>query len=299
MVRGALGGLLSATLVLLPLVFSPGLVFVSYFAPLPFLFLGLSLGLRPLLTAGLLASLLVFLVEGPLLTAEFFLLSFLGPAFIVQRMLTHQNNGKKTIQWYPSAYIMRDFTLLSGIVLTLALGVYLYFIPDGNFAPFAKPFLDVLASHDGSPEVERYLNAIFPLLPGIFVLSWMIMLLLNTAIAQGLLVRTKANLRPTPSFMVVRLPQSFLIVLGLSLLLSFIGVGTVELLGKNAALTLTFPFFFAGLGVVHALFHKTSFAKWGLIAFYALLAAFFLWTAGLVIVLGVIRPWIEKESYEN
>lgn len=182
--------------------------------------------------------------------------------------------------------------------MTMALGVYLYFIPDGNFAPFAKPFLDVFASHEQGPEAQRLLNIIFPLLPGIFTVSWMIMLLLNTAIAQGLLVHIKANLRPTPSLMVVRLPQSFLIVLGLSLLLSFIGVGTLELLGKNAALTLSFPFFLAGLGIVHALIHRTSFAKWGLIAFYVLLLVFF-WTAGLVIFLGAIRPWIEKEASAN
>jgi uncharacterized protein YybS (DUF2232 family) len=295
---GALAGLLSAALVLLPLVISPHLFFISYFVPLPFFLLGLSLGVRPLLTAGLLSILMVFLVEGPLLAAEFVLLSFAGPTLIIQRMLTSWKNRSGKTLWYSSEHIMQDCTLFAGIVMIVALGIYIYFIPDGNFHLLVKPFLEIFASHGQPHEIERLLNIIFPLLPGIFTVSWMIMMLLNMAIAQSILIHMKANLRPTPSLKTVRVPQSFLIVFALSMILSFIGVGSLELLGKNAALTLSFPFFIAGLGVVHALLGKTSFAKLSLIIFYAVLLTLF-WPALIVLLLGVLRPWIEKEADKN
>jgi hypothetical protein len=126
----------------------------------------------------------------------------------------------------------------------------------------------------------------------------MLMMLFNAAIAQGVLTRIKANLRPTPSFKTLQIPTSFLIVLGLALLLSCIGVGTLELLGKNAALTLTFPFFLSGIGIVHHLCHKTAFATVSLVIFYCALLLL-LWPALFVILLGILRPWIEKFRETN
>ena len=107
------GGLLSATLALFPMTFLPSLALLSYFAPLPFFLLGLRNGLRPLIGAGLFATAIVFLFQGPLLTAEFFLFSVLGPTFLVYRALINwKNTSGKTI-WYPPSFLLRDFTLLA------------------------------------------------------------------------------------------------------------------------------------------------------------------------------------------
>lgn len=293
-----LGGLLSATLALLPMTLIPGLAFFSYFAPLPLFLLGLGRGLRPLLGAGFLAAALILLVEGPILTAQFFLFFFLGPVFLVHRTLINWKKNSTEIIWYSPSFLLRDFTLLSGIIMILALGVYLYFMQGTDIPTLTKALLSSFDSQAHVQDVESLLIKIFPFLPGFFTFSWMLMMLFNAALAQGFLTRLKANMRPTPSFKALYVPKSFLIVLGLSLLLSFVGVGTLELLGKNAALVLGFPFFLTGLGIIHYLLCKTPFAKTGLTVFYALLLLF-LWPALFVIFLGILRPWIEKPTTAN
>lgn len=293
----ALGGLLSATLTLLPMLF-PGLAFFSYFIPLPLFLLGLGMGFRPLLGAGFLATVIVFLVEGPILTMEFFIFSFLGPAFLIHRALIYWKNDSGKIVWYSPSFLLRDLTLLAGIIMVLALGIYLYLIQNQNIYDLAKNILILFDPQNHIKNGESLLIKIFPFLPGFFTFSWMLMMLFNATIAQGFLSRIRANLRPTPEFKAIQIPKSFIIVFSLSLLLSFIGVGTLGLLGKNAALTLSFPFFLGGLGMVHFLFHKTSFAKIGLIVFYCALLLF-LWPAFFVIFLGILRPWIEKPTVQN
>lgn len=298
MARSAGGGLISATLALLPMTLLPSLAFFSYFTPLPFFLLGLGSGLRPLLGAGLFATAIVFLFEGPVLTIEFFLFSVLGPAFLVHRALIKRKKTSGEIVWYSPSFLLRDFTLLAGIIMIFSLGGYLYLLQGQNIHKIIQIILTNFDPHGNIKDGETLLMTLFPFLPGFFTFSWMLMMLLNASIAQGFLGRIKANLRPTPSFKEIQLPSSFLIALGLSLLLSVIGVGTLELLGKNAAFTLTFPFFLTGLGIVHYLFHRTSFARVGLTLFYCFLLLF-LWPAFLVVFLGMLRPWIEKVKPTN
>jgi uncharacterized protein YybS (DUF2232 family) len=286
------GGLFSATLVLLPLMQIPSLVLLSCFTSLPFFLLGLRYGLQPLIGAGLVATLTVFLFEGPLLTTEFFLFSFLGPTFLVHRALMQGTTPSGERVWSSPSALLRDFTLLAGIIMIVALGVYLSFFQENNVQPFIRAFLQHV-DPQALKDVEPLLATLFSFLPGFFTFSWMLLMVLNASVAQGILVRFNANLRPTPSFKAIQLPKNFLIAVGLSLALAFIGVGTLELLGKNAALVLSFPFFLTGLGIVHYLFHKTSFAKVGLTLFYCALLLF-LWPALFVIFLGLVRPWIEK-----
>jgi hypothetical protein len=105
-------------------------------------------------------------------------------------------------------------------------------------------------------------------------------------------------LRPSPSLEDLEAPKSFIILLGLSILLSWVGVGSLELLGKSSTVVLILPFFLVGLGVVHRLIQKTPFATAGLTIFYFLLFLF-LWPALFVILLGILKPWIEKKIPPN
>src|SRR5437762_779768 len=101
------GGLVSATLALLPMTFIPSLALLSCFTSLPFFLLGLRSGMRPLLGAGLFATTIIFLFEGPLLTAEFFLFSFLGPAFLVHRALINWKKPSGETVWYSPSFLLR------------------------------------------------------------------------------------------------------------------------------------------------------------------------------------------------
>ncbi len=293
-----MGGTLSAALSLLYLVPIPGLVLFSYLAPLPLFLLGLGLGLRSLYGAGLLATLLVFLLEGPFMAGQFIVFSALGPAFLVNRALLQRTKASGEVVWYPSSFLLRDLTLYSGIIMLLALGAYLYITQTQDMHMLTKNLLKSLDPKQQMTVMTSILLKSLTFIPGLTALSWSLMTLVNGALAQTLLVRTQQNLRPTPTLKELEAPQSFIILLGLSLLLSVIGVGSLEILGKNAAIVLVFPFFLVGLGLVHNWLRQTSYTVIGLIVFYALLV-FFLWPTLIVIVLGIIKPWIGKTTSSN
>ena len=293
-----LGGLLSATLSLAYQLPFPGLILFSYLASLPLFLIGLGMGLRPLYGAGLIATLLVFIITQPLLGLEFFIFSVLGPVFLVNRALLNRKTSEGKVSWYPSSFLLRDITLISGAVMLLALGGYLYFIQGSDIHSLVKTFLKAFDPQGQMGNLEPMLLIIFPLLPGFIAFSWIIMMLANAALAQGLLVRFNRNLRPTPSFIDLEVPHNFLILLGISLLLSLIGVGSLELVGKNATFILTFPFLLTGLGLVHQWLHKTRFPTIALTIFYVILFLFF-WLGLFVILLGILKPWIEKLTHSN
>lgn len=293
-----LGGLLSAALSVLHLFPLPGLVFFSYFTSLPLFMVGLSIGLRPVYSAGLIASLIVLLLEGPYVAGEFFLFSYLGPAFLVNRALLNRTKKSGEISWYPSSFLLRDLTLAAGVVMLIALGFYLYFTQGGDAAILLKPVLKAFDPQGHMKTAEPLLLAILPILPGFFAFSWSLMMFFNATLAQGLLIRFKRNIRPSLSFYDLNVPKSFLIIFGLSLVLSLVGLGSLEILGKNAAFVLTFPFFLVGLSLVHFWLHKTPYSTVGLTVFYFVLILFF-WPVLVVILLGILKPWIEKSISPN
>lgn len=287
------GGLLSAALSLFHLLPTPGLALISYFAALPLFLLGLGIGLRPLYGAGLIATALILLIAGPIVSAEFFVFSVVGPALILNRALLNRKTSSGKVAWYPSSLLLRDLTLMSGGIMLLALGAYIYLMQGSNVADLVKTLFKTIDPQNHMREIEPIFVKIFPLLPGFFAFSWTIMMLINASFAQGLLIRFKRNLRPSPSFEDLEAPKSFLILLGLSLLLSVVGVGYVELLGKNVAFVFIFPFFLIGLGFIHQWLHKSKFSMAWLTLFYFFLFVF-LWPAIFVILLGILKPWLEK-----
>jgi hypothetical protein len=294
-----MGGTLSAALSLLYLApIPPGFVFLSYLASLPLFLLGLGVGLRSLYGAGLLATILIFLLEGPFIAGQFLVFSALGPTFLINRALLRRTKSSGEVAWYPSSFLLRDFTLYSGIIMLLALGAYLYITQTQDVHLLAKNLLKSLDPHQQMTDMAPLLLKILPTVPGIIALSWGMMMMLNGALAQTLLVQTKRNLRSTPRLKDLEAPQSFLILLGLSLLLSVIGVGSLEILGKNAAIVLIFPFFLIGLGLIHKWLQQTPYTIIWLTIFYVLLLVF-IWLALIVIVFGIIKPWIKKSAPSN
>lgn len=204
-----LGGAFSAALSVLHLFPIPGLLLLSYFAPLPLFLTGLSVGLRPLYGATLIATLLVLIVEGPLLSAEFLIGSALGPVFLTNRALLHRKTSAGKSVWYPGSLLLRDLTLASGFVMIVGLGDYLYFTQETDLHTLAKTLLQTFDPQGHIQNGEQLLLSLFPLLPGFFAFSWALMTLVNGSIAQGLLVRFQHNLRPSPYLSDLETPKSF------------------------------------------------------------------------------------------
>ena len=122
-----LGGFTSAALGLCADVFFfPGAIVLSYFNLLPLFLVGLSLGLRPLYGAAVVAIVLTFLIDTPLPAAQTLLAVLLGPIFLVNRALLHRTKSSGELSWYPSTQLLKVFTISLGVSLILAFSVYFY-----------------------------------------------------------------------------------------------------------------------------------------------------------------------------
>lgn len=291
--RTALAGLTSAAFALVNFLPLPGLIIFSYFSALPLFLIGLAAGMPSFYGASLSATLLVFLGGGALAAGEFFLVSVFFSGILISRALLNRQTSTGKPSWYPSSLLLRDFTLICLFICFLGCLLYIYLLHGRDVQLVLQPFFEKL-------DPEGQLQVSLPLLiknlavlPGIFAFSWGVMTLLNGAIAQGILVRYQRNMRPSLSLKSLTIPFGFMIAFGLCLLISVVGGGGVDVFGKSGACVLALPFFLIGLGMIHQWVALTSRSTLLLTLFYVFLA-FLFWPTMLVILLGLLRPLLEK-----
>src|SRR5947208_281736 len=128
------------------------------------------------------------------------------------------------------------------------------------------------------------------LIPGIAAASWMVMAVINGALAQGLLARFGLAWRPSPDLAQLGLPRSLTAALGLAAAATLVG-GTWRFLGINLIIALSVPFCLGGLAVVHAAVRRLPHPGMALIAFY-MLAGMFGWPLLAAAALGLVEAWL-------
>ena len=107
-------------------------------------------------------------------------------------------------------------------------------------------------------------------IPAIFAVSWIVDLIFNGILAQGLLARFGQNLAPSPKMADIRLPAAWIGVLAAAIFLATLE-GLIGGVGKTLAAIAIVPYFLLGLGVVHG-FVQTWKARWiVLLLFYSLM----------------------------
>ncbi len=124
-------------------------------------------------------------------------------------------------------------------------------------------------------------------IPGVVAASWMIMLVANAALAQGVLARFGANWRPSPDLAGLGLPLWVPVALGLAAA-AVLFEGAPRFVGINMLILLSVPFCLAGLAVLHAVVRHMSHPAMALVGFY-MLAALFGWPLVAVAVLGLLE----------
>ena len=144
---------------------------------------------------------------------------------------------------------------------------------------------------DAELGVAQVIDSFAQVFPGMVVVSWLTMAIVNAALAQGVLMRFGRNLRPAMRVAEVELPHWTPMLLAVAGVLALVGGdGQLSYLALNVAIVLLVPFFFAGLAVVHAFASGRQARTLLLVVFY-----FFLlvsgWPIALLIGLGVIEQW--------
>lgn len=287
------GGIASGLLYIALLAGTMGGMLFAYLSQVPLFLIGLGLGVGPIGIAGAIATLIVGAV-GNVFSAMLFVATSVGPLLIlVRQALLNRVEPDGSVVWYPPGYLVAVLAGMTaaGIVATaLLLGGG----EEGLRATVRDGLSRVLDAMmpPGQSEAERlaFADRIAGFFPGIAGVSWMLMMAVNGALAQGVLSGFGHNIRPSPPLAAFVLPNWPYLALAASLLFAVVADGAVGYIAGNLAIVFAVPFFFQGLGVVHALANRVS-ARTLLLSIFYLVLIVSGWLALVVTIAGLMEPF--------
>ena len=287
------GGIASGLLYLALLAGSLGGMLFAYLSQVPLFLAGLGLGLTPAIVAGGLATVIVAVVGG-IGSGVLFVASSVAPLLLlVRQALLSRPMPDGGVAWYPPGYLVAILAGMAGLGIVAA-GVLLGEGENGLRGGVRDAVAGILDGMmpPGQSDVERmaFADSIATFLPGLVGVSWMLMTVINGSLAQGVLSGFGRNIRPSPVLAELELPAWPYYALGASLLFAIVAGGAVGYIAGNLAVVFAVPFFFQGLGVVHALANRFSARTLSLSIFYLVLIVSG-WLALVVTVAGLAEPF--------
>jgi hypothetical protein len=281
-------GLLSAALFVSLLLGLPGMLLV-YFAQLPVLFAGLTLGLSASGIAVVGAIVVIGLMLSMAAALGYALLHALPALFTVRQALLHRTDQGKT-EWFPAGLLLTQLTLLAGAGVILAF--LLLGSEPGGLPGFIEAHLregltalGLLDEAAAAPDLARLAAVI----PGFTASSSLLMVMINFMLAQLLAVRTGWARRPTPNFERLELPGWLWPGIAVAAVLVLAG-GIIGDLGWSLLIVLVVPYLFLGLALVHVVVRRWSRPGLALAAIYGAMILLG-WPILLVLLLGFVEDW--------
>ena len=283
-------GSVGACLYLAATLGTPGGLVLVYMTQLPLFVAGLWLGAGAAALAGSTAALVLLAASDALGVAVFAAVNAVPVALIVRQALLARSGGDGTVVWYPPGLLTA--WLVAFALAGIAAALLLLGGPEGLQATLRGVVAEVLDRLAGHPVADRdqAIELIAMVIPGMIAASWMIMLVANAALAQGLLARFGANWRPSPDLAGLDLPLWVPLTLGLAAGSVAFG-GAPRFIGINMLIVLSVPCCLAGMAVLHAVARHMSHPVLALVGFY-MLAAVFGWPFLAVAVLGLLESWL-------
>ncbi len=278
----------------------PGGLLLSYFAPLPLLWVGLTSGPAAVAIAGL-AGAMAAAILGGFVAGEAFLGVHALPAWMVvalalaRRPVVSTNGGSAVGFAYLAPGMILACLAVAAALGLITLGV-LQSASEGIEAG-VRSFIEgfVVTPPGGEGAEVTPLAVLAPLAPvflGFLAMAWQMMVVVNALLAQRLAVKAGTAVRPSPPWSVITLPDWLSWLLAGSAALALITGGDVGYLAQNVTVALAVPYFFAGLAVVHRLAARANARRLLLVVFYVLLVIMFLVMVVVVITIGVLDQWL-------
>lgn len=292
MIAAGSGGI-SALLSLGALAGSAGGAIVAYFTPLPLLLVGLGHGIIAASIAALSGVAMVALF-GSVAAAGIYGGVHAFPSWLVvrQALARRQGPGEAAGEWQEIGSLL---CLLAVLAAVAALAVAL---AGGGGAGVEQSVRKLLATVLGSSgamlaEAQRaeIVERIVPLFIGASGATWVVMMVVNAVTAQAFLSRQGWNLRPSPKWSDLTLPDWMSWVLVASAVAALVSPGDAGYLARNLVLILAVPYFFLGLAVIHSLTRRLPSRGLLLTGFYVVLVIAFVAVSVAVAALGVIEQW--------
>lgn len=296
------GGALSGACYLSVLSGIPDALILAYLAQFPLILAGLGMGVSASGLAALAAVLLVALIGG-LFGAMSFTLFSAAPSLLLTKLALLarprglEKNGEEAqedgLEWYPPGAMLMWLTGFGALAFMAAL--FAASSQSGGLEGIIREELaltmsQLLGSYDESLR-QSVIETVAPFFPSALFVFWLIMMVVNAALAQGILVRWKRNLRPTPDITQVELPNILPIAIAAAGIIALLGEGTSAYAARNLVVIFSVPFFFSGLGVIHALMRRVADSILPLVLFYVFLL-FLGWPIFMITGLGFIDHWM-------
>src|SRR6202158_1304561 len=204
-------GSVGACLYLALMLGTPGGLVLVYMTQLPLFLAGLWLGTGAAALAGLTAALVLLAASDLLGAAVFAAVNAVPVALIVRQALLARAHSGGPAVGYPPGLLTAWLTALA--LTGMAAALLLLGGPDGLQATLKSVVAEVIDRLVRHPVADRDQAAelLAMVIPGIIAASWMIMLVANAALAQGVLARFGANWRPSPDLAGLDLPLWLLV----------------------------------------------------------------------------------------
>ncbi len=271
-----------------------GALLFAYFAPLPLYLVGFSLGLTASAVASAAATVAMIVVGGFMAAMIFVLVNAIPTIVLIRQALLSRDDEKGQKAWYPAGLLVVT-TCVTGAVLYTLTAIFLAMQPagfEGSVQAFVENLATQMIPQEAAARRPEVVQLVTPMLPGFVTASWLVMVVINATLSQGLLVRFGRNMRPSPDIVAMAFPNWFPMAAAAAALVGLLLPGSLGFYGVNLAMILILPFFFMGLAVVHAMCRTKSAGAFMLTAFYGLLIILG-WPVLFVAVLGLIEQWVE------
>jgi len=286
------GGILSAVASMTIVLGLPGALLFAYLAPLPLIMVGLALGLRMATIAAAAGFVVAGLIGSTFNAGLYGLIHAVPGVLVVRYALSLEAQADGTSKWASPGLVLSWLSILAAGLFTAAVMIVFEAetgIEDEIYGKLSQVFAVMVPNLDEGQRtiIVSSLAAIFP---GALGTSWIIMIAANATLAQRLVTKLGKNLRPTPSYRGLTLPDwiSWFVVGSASLAL--IGSGDLEYMGRNLVMIMATPFFFLGLAIIHSVARYVNFPMAMLLGTYlALLMSS--WAAVVVAGVGIVEQW--------
>lgn len=264
-----------------------GGMILAYLAPLPLLFAGLATGVSGVAIAGAVTALLLIPFAGSVFALTYAATTWLPAAFIAKRLLTAVPTADGGTAWYPIGLVLGWLTAAAAAAILVGMLVLASSTgdPEAAVRGLLGDVLGAMAESQGAPaaDAEPFIAGFAAVFPGLVACSWLLMFVVNGALAQGVVNGLGWSLRPSPRLVELELPNWLLWALAAAGLIAVALDGALGYTAANLSMVLAFPFFIQGLGVVHFGLARFRVGGMGRVLFYVILAV--LWWVGILVML--------------
>ncbi len=264
-------------------------MFVMTLSVFPLFVSGLAWGITGGIVSVATGSLLAAMLIAPLFSLTYVLTCGLPVLVLTRQSLLWREENEK-IAWYPVSNLMVSWVFVS--ILLSGMAISLLYLNTELKANLIDQFNQIVPQLQQQGEMFKSVTAemIVRLLPQFFGPFWGIVLMIGGILAQGVLVRFKKNMRPSPAFQELKLPVWMAVATIGAFAFSFFFNWADAILGA-VTLTLEIAFFLQGMAIIHKVSKGWDYRSVILTAVYLSMILIF-WLVLVVVLLGLVDSWV-------